>query len=64
MSTDLYKNRRELFSGAQEAALAPQGGLLQPLKEMAGIISPQSGVVLQPGNSQWEAILIIIAVIC
>lgn len=64
MSTDLYKNRRELFSEAQEAALGPQGGLGQSLKEMAGIISPQSGVILQPRNSQWEAILIIIAVIC
>lgn len=64
MSTDLYKNRRELFSRAQEAALVPQGGFVQSLKKMPGIISPQSGVILQPRNSRWEAILIITAVIC
>ena len=39
MSTDLYKNSRELFNWAQEAALAPQGGLNTALKKKWQVLS-------------------------
>lgn len=67
MSTDLYKNSRELLNWAQETALAPQGGLRIAFKRKWQILSATQSlesVIPQPQNSQWEVIRVIIAIIC
>lgn len=66
MSTELYENSGELLTWAQEAALAPRGGLHTTFQENGRYHWPLSlmSVILQPQTSQWEVLLIIIAIIC